>query len=134
VVNLLSKPKILIVDDDVMVRKLLGAFLESYGAEHDECSNGFEAFELVAHRHYDMVFMDIMMPELDGLSSCKSIRDTELEGLPEAQIKIIGVTGNGGEEEIKECYENGMTDVLLKPFSKASVGEMLVKHLAISND
>ncbi|MCK5438131.1 MAG: response regulator, partial [Desulfobulbaceae bacterium] len=70
-----EKNKVLLVDDDQMLRELLAGLLSSNGYEVEEAANGLEALEQVESRHYDHVITDINMPEMDGLSFLKEIRE-----------------------------------------------------------
>ena len=66
--------RILIVDDEINIRRVVKEYAEFEGYEVGEAANGMEAVELVKNNDYDLIVMDIMMPKLDGFSTCKEIK------------------------------------------------------------
>ena len=107
--------KILIADDSPLLRKKLKDFLESH--EHDviETDNGIDAVSLFTKESPDIVFMDILMPKLDGLAAMIQI----LEKNPKAQIIIL--TSMGQQSQIIEGIQNGAADFIVKPFEPNKV-------------
>ena len=69
--------RILIVDDEEKIRQMIRKYAEYEGFETDEAEDGLKAVEKCSRNHYDLVVMDIMMPNLDGFSACKEIKKTE---------------------------------------------------------
>ena len=69
--------KLLIVDDEARIRALIAKYAAFEGYETEEAENGMQAVEKCRQRHYDLIIMDVMMPELDGFSAVREIRKTE---------------------------------------------------------
>ena len=72
--------KILIVDDEIKIREVVREYAEASGYKSDEASDGYQAIEKVKNNDYDCVILDIMMPNLDGFSACKKIK--EIKNVP----------------------------------------------------
>ena len=114
---------ILIVDDNKINRKVAAAMLKTYGFRIDEVSSGKEAIEFVKNHKYDMIFMDHMMPEMDGIEATRIIR-SECRETAEDTI-IIALTANA-IQGAKEVYlQNGFEDFLSKPFERSQLQELL---------
>lgn len=117
--------KVLVVDDNAINRKLAVAMLRVYGFQIDEADSGKSAIDKVKSQRYDIVFMDHMMPEMDGMEATKVIR-SECGETAEGTI-IVALTANA-IQGAKEMYlENGFDDFLSKPFDRAQMNELL-KH------
>ncbi|KIY43027.1 hypothetical protein FISHEDRAFT_17562, partial [Fistulina hepatica ATCC 64428] len=116
-------PRVLLVDDDAVSRKLSSKFLQIYGCTTDVAVDGVGAVNKMNLEKYDLVLMDIVMPKLDGVSATSLIRKFD------HMTPIISMTGNAKPNEIMTYYSSGMNDVLPKPFSKEGLFEMLEKHL-----
>jgi serine phosphatase RsbU (regulator of sigma subunit) len=121
-----SRPgKLLVVDDNEMNRDLLSRRLKQLGHEVETAVNGREALERIRERPYDLVLLDIMMPELDGYGVLETLRrEGKLERLPVIMISAVTEI-----ESVVRCVEMGATDYLPKPFNpvllKARVGATL---------
>lgn len=102
--------KILVVDDEVMIRKLIRKYAEFEKHEVSEASNGIEAVVMCRDNKYDIVIMDIMMPELDGFSACREIRKS-------SNVPIIMLSARGEEYDKINGFELGIDDYVVKPFS-----------------
>lgn len=102
--------KILVVDDEEMIRTLIKKYAEFEGHEVFEAKNGLESIELVRNNDYDVVIMDVMMPELDGFSAAKEIRKIK-------NIPIIILSARGEEYDKIHGFEMGVDDYVVKPFS-----------------
>lgn len=102
--------KALIVDDLGMNLSIAERILNKKGIDCDFASNGLEATNLVNTHSYDLVFMDCVMPVLDGFQATKKIRENGFNG------PIIGITGDVSVETMNQCLSSGMTKVLYKPF------------------
>ena len=103
-------PKILIVDDEKMIRNVVKEYAEFEGYETAEAENGMEAVELCRKEDFDIIIMDIMMPRLDGYSAVKEIRKTK-------QIPVIMLSARGEEYDKLFGFEIGVDDYVVKPFS-----------------
>lgn len=102
--------KVLVCDDEMMIRKLIRKYAEFDGYKVEEASNGMEAVMLCRQNEYDIVIMDIMMPELDGFSACREIRKN-------SAIPIIMLSARGEEYDKINGFELGIDDYVVKPFS-----------------
>ncbi len=115
--------QVLVVDDNAINRKLAVAMLRAYGFEISQAESGQEAIEKVKTKHYDLILMDHMMPEMDGMEATKIIR-SECKDTAEGTI-IVALTANA-IQGAKEMYlENGFDDFLSKPFDRAQMNDML---------
>ncbi|MBO5219530.1 MAG: response regulator transcription factor [Clostridia bacterium] len=102
--------KILTVDDEEMIRKLIRKYAEFEGHEVTEAADGMQAVKLCREQDFDIIIMDIMMPELDGFSACREIRRTK-------QTPIIMLSARGEEYDKINGFELGIDDYVVKPFS-----------------
>lgn len=113
----LSSKKILLVDDNADNRLLFKAYLKKTGCRIDEAGNGQEAVERVKQSDYDLVFMDVQMPVMDGLTATRTIRKWEDEDHRQ-RIPVIALTAHATREEIDKCLESGCDFHLAKPLKK----------------
>lgn len=102
--------RILIVEDEAKLREVLCDYFGSKGELPVEASNGMQALERIAGNEFDAVLLDIMMPELDGLSVCRAVRRTN-------DVPIIFLTALSDEEDKLLGYELGADDYVTKPFT-----------------
>lgn len=101
---------ILVVDDEARIRSLIKKYAEFEGHTISEASDGMEAVYMCRNNKYDIIIMDIMMPELDGFSACKEIRKV-------ADTPIIMLSARGEEYDKINGFELGIDDYVVKPFS-----------------
>jgi CheY-like chemotaxis protein len=106
--------RILIAEDNPTNQRVVVQLLEKLGYGADVAANGLEALEAIQRRRYDVVLMDMMMPEMDGLDATRAIRETRPAG---EQPHIIAVTANVAAEAREQCLQAGMDDYLSKPVS-----------------
>ncbi|MFT5835095.1 MAG: signal transduction histidine kinase/CheY-like chemotaxis protein [Cognaticolwellia sp.] len=116
--------KILIVEDHVINQRLVLFLLKKAGYQADAVGNGLEAVEAVQRQDYNLVFMDVQMPELDGLEATKRIVNLLPDG---KRPVIIAMTANAMQEDRAECLEAGMDDYISKPLKEGIVYEMIKK-------
>ncbi|HDR7792359.1 TPA: response regulator transcription factor [Bacillus luti] len=117
----MSKYRVLVVDDESDMRQLVGMYLDNFGYEWGEAENGREALKKLETHHYDFVVLDIMMPEMDGLSVCREIRKT-------SDVPIIFLTAKGEEWNRVNGLRMGADDYIVKPFSP---GELIARMEAV---
>jgi CheY-like chemotaxis protein len=106
--------RMLVVDDVAMNRDIAGSFLRAAGYEVLCVEGGAEAIAAVANADFDVVLMDVRMPEMDGLEATRRIR--ALEG-SRGQVPVVALTALARTEQIAECHEAGMNRYLAKPFN-----------------
>ena len=102
--------KILITDDEDKIRTLIKKYAIFEGHAAVEASNGMEAIELCRNQTFDIVIMDVMMPELDGFSAVKEIRKNQ-------DVPVIMLSARGEEYDKIHGFELGIDDYVVKPFS-----------------
>ncbi len=102
--------KILVVDDEEMIRKLISKYAQFEGHSVTEAVDGMDAVIKVGKEQFDIIIMDIMMPELDGFSASREIRKT-------SQVPIIMLSARGEEYDKINAFEIGIDDYVVKPFS-----------------
>ena len=101
---------LLIVDDESRIRTLIGKYAAFEGYQVEEAENGMQAVEKCRKKHYDLVIMDVMMPELDGFSAVREIRKTD-------NVPVIMLSARGEEYDRIHGFELGIDDYVVKPFS-----------------
>ena len=101
---------ILIVDDEVNIRQVVKEYAKVSGYHCDEAANGAEAMRLTQENNYDCIILDIMMPELDGFSTCKRIKE-------QSNVPIIMLSARQEENDKLFSFELGVDDYVTKPFS-----------------
>ena len=102
--------RILIVDDESNIRELIKKYAQFENYVVDEATNGLEAIKKATENHYDLIIMDVMMPELDGFSAIKEIRK-------EYDIPAIVLSARGEEYDKLHGFDLGIDDYVVKPFS-----------------
>lgn len=101
---------ILVVDDEDKIRDIIKKYANFEGYSVTEASNGMEAVEKCKNHKFDIIIMDIMMPELDGFSACREIRKT-------SDTPVIMLSARGEEYDRIHGFELGIDDYVVKPFS-----------------
>ena len=102
--------KILVVDDEENIRNIIKKYAVFEGYDVYEAEDGIEAVNLCRQNNYDIIIMDIMMPELDGFSACREIKK-------EKDILVIMLSARGEEFDRIHGFETGADDYVVKPFS-----------------
>ncbi len=113
--------KILVVDDEYRIRELIKKYAQYEGYEVFEATDGFDAVNMCRNNVYDIIIMDIMMPEFDGFSAVKEIRKF-------SEVPIIMLSARGEEYDKIHGFELGIDDYVVKPFSPK---ELLMRISAI---
>lgn len=103
--------KLLIVDDEQKIRALIAKYAAFEGYEYSEAENGMQAVEIARKETFNLIILDIMMPELDGFSAAREIRKTE------PNLPIILLSARGEEYDKIHGFELGIDDYVVKPFS-----------------
>ena len=117
--------RILVVDDEEKIRAIIRKYGEFEGYDITEAKDGMEAVKLCREQDCDVIILDIMMPELDGFSTCREIRKTK-------NIPVIMLSARGEEYDKIHGFELGIDDYVVKPFSikelMARVKVILMRH------
>lgn len=122
--NMKTESRILIAEDNPMNQRLIKHLMKNWNFNFDLVFNGKQALEALRKQHYDLVLMDIQMPEMDGYTSTSHIR-SELR----SRIPIIAMTAHAMEGEREKCLKAGMNDYCSKPINEERLFEMIQKHL-----
>jgi signal transduction histidine kinase/ActR/RegA family two-component response regulator len=118
--------KILLVEDNEMNLKVARKFLERWSYEVDIAHNGKIAIEKFSQNHYDLILMDLHMPEMDGLEATNKIKLMEEEG--EKPVPIIALTADVMIDNINELYKLGISDYVSKPFNASELKSKIEKY------
>ncbi len=117
--------KVLVVDDNLINRKVAKGFLNPYQFQLDEAESGAEAIELVKKKKYDIIFMDHMMPEMDGIEAVRAIRGECGEN--GRTPVVIALTANAMEGVREKFLNNGFQDFLAKPLDRKRLNDILLQ-------
>lgn len=121
-----EKFNVLVAEDNRMSQKVIKFLLEKQGADCTFAKNGFEALELYKILDFDMVFMDIYMPNMDGYQATHAIKETER--YLEHNTPIIGVSASAFEKDIEQAKLAGIDEFLSKPIEVNKLKDLLVKY------
>lgn len=129
----LDNTEVLIVDDNLTSRKFMSFVLKRMGAHITQAENGEEAIQCMEKKDYEIVFMDMEMPVLNGVDTTKTIREGKCfkRFKKYKEIPIIALTGNTDNESIALTKKSGMNDHLGKPVGKESLNRILSTWLQI---
>lgn len=114
--------RVLVADDNAINRKLIDKILIKLGYTPKVVSNGIECVDALRDGEFDVVLMDVQMPEMDGLTATRKIRESGNE------IPIIALTANAMPEDRKLCIDAGMTDYLCKPIRAEALSETIERY------
>ncbi len=114
---------ILLVEDNELNRMVAQNSLHHFKCHVTEATNGVEAITILKTKKFDVILMDILMPEMDGIAATKIIRDEMKITTP-----IIALTANAFKSEIQKCKKAGMNDYVTKPFDETNLVETIAKH------
>ena len=116
----------LVVDDDPVNLRVMDMMLRRLGLETTLATNGYDAIKRAVHETWDVVFMDLRMPGIDGLETTRRIR-RRLDGRP---LRIVALTANAMEADRAECLAAGMDDFITKPVRREDIRSRLERWLA----
>ena len=102
--------KLLVVDDEFRIRQIIRKYAEFEGHTVEEAVDGMQAIDICRKNNYDLIIMDVMMPELDGFSACREIRKF-------SSTPVIMLSARGEEYDKIHGFELGSDDYVVKPFS-----------------
>ena len=119
--------RILLCDDNAVNQKVAARLLLQMGYQADLAHNGIEALAAIDHQPYDIVFMDVQMPEMNGIEAARAIREQQQQQLPNyhPHIRIIAMTANAMHGDREKCLAAGMNDYLSKPVRPEDIRRIL---------
>ncbi len=124
-----DKVRILLAEDNIINRKLVVRILEKLGYKVDTVVNGLQAVEKTAEVCYDLILMDVQMPEMDGMEATQRIRGFKA-GATSADVPVIALTAHAIKGDKKKCIAAGMNDYISKPFDHGDFAEIVARWLS----
>jgi len=121
--------RILLAEDNAINLEVAVALLSRVGLKVDTAENGQEAVAMAHAAAYDLVLMDVQMPEMDGLEATRMIRSMADSGASDKDLPILAMTANVFEEDRQACLEAGMNDFVAKPIDLKNLYSTLAKWL-----
>jgi CheY-like chemotaxis protein len=125
--------RILLVEDNISNQQVALGMLNKLGLHADAVANGIEAIEALRTIHYDLVLMDVQMPEMDGLEAARKIRDIQFD-VRDHTLPIIAMTANAMTGDQDKCLAAGMNDYISKPINSQKLAQILGKWLPAGQD
>lgn len=116
--------QVLLVEDDPVNQRIMAKLLKKIGFNADVVGNGIEAIGALQSRSYDVIFMDVQMPQMDGLQATKAIRDR----WPCKSIRIIALTSCSLKGDREKCLLAGMDDYIAKPAKEEDILASLSRY------
>ena len=123
------KVRILLAEDSSDNRTLISYYLKGKDIELDFAENGRQAIDLYCKNEYDLILMDIQMPDIDGYEAAKKIREYESEKKDKSHIPMLALTGNALVDEQEKSLTSGCDAHLTKPVRKQQLLDALAKAL-----
>lgn len=118
--------KILLAEDNIINQKVASVTLNKLGFKNvDIANNGTEAVQMHLKNHYDLILMDIQMPVMNGLEATGKIRESERANSKQKRVKIIALTANALESDVKMYLQHDMDGVITKPFKPADLKRII---------
>lgn len=120
---------VLLVEDVLPNQIIARKFLTAIGVTVDVANNGQQGLQACQKTNYDLIFMDCLMPVMDGYEATRKIRQLENANNQQTVSPIIAITANVSKEDEALCYEAGMNDVITKPFKRQALAECLKRWI-----
>ncbi|MDX1453254.1 MAG: response regulator, partial [Oleiphilaceae bacterium] len=121
--------RVLVVEDNIVNQQLATRLLEKKGFQVDVAANGFEAIELFKANQYQLIFMDCLMPDLDGYETTQIVREIEKSRKFVERTPIIALTAHAIEGEAERCFQVGMDEFITKPFKLTQLEMVLERYI-----
>jgi len=129
-----ANSRILLVEDSAINRDVAIGIMKNAGyLSITVCINGFEAIKMLEHETFNLILMDIQMPEMDGFKAASIVRDPTSHVL-DHQAPIIAITANATREDHQACMQAGMNDYISKPFNPGKLISLLHKYCSVNNN
>ena len=128
-----SSFSILLAEDNPINQKVAMRVLKHLGYQADMVGNGKEVIEAITNKSYDLILMDIQMPEMDGLETTQHIRNQEI-GSQLTPIVIVAITANASHDDQYICREAGMNDYISKPIQIPKLKNILQRYEELKNN
>ena len=122
-------PSLLLVEDNKINQYVALSILKKFGLDADVAENGAQALEMLRKKEYDVVFMDIQMPEMDGFEATRRIRSPD-SGVLRHDVPIIAMTADATREGWEKCFTAGMNDYIPKPVNREHLFSVLQQQLS----
>jgi signal transduction histidine kinase/CheY-like chemotaxis protein/HPt (histidine-containing phosphotransfer) domain-containing protein/HAMP domain-containing protein len=123
-----ASTRVLVVEDNVVNQQVALGYLKKLGLRADVAHDGQEALAALAEREYDIVFMDMQMPVMDGLTAARCYRSREKPG---THLPIVAMTANASDADRRTCVDAGMDDFVAKPVKLEVLQEVLQRCLGV---
>jgi CheY-like chemotaxis protein/HPt (histidine-containing phosphotransfer) domain-containing protein len=121
--------RVLLCDDNLINQKVALRLLQQMGYKSDIANNGVEALQAIERQPYDLIFMDVQMPEMDGLEATRQIRDRQKDPAASSHFKsvvaIVAMTANAMQGDREKCLAAGMDDYLAKPVRPEDIRQII---------
>jgi osomolarity two-component system sensor histidine kinase NIK1 len=121
---------ILLVEDNILNQKVVTFNLKKFNYNVVAVGNGREALDTFANHSFDLILMDLMLPEMNGYEITLEIRKMEKERNIVNPVPIIAITANTLDNDRDKCFEVGMNDYLSKPFTAAQLIDRIRKYIS----
>ncbi len=113
--------KVLVVDDDPRLSRVISTFLKIEGYEVTTADNAVAGLQLTATENFDLIFLDVMMPGMDGIAACRRLRENPVT----AHTPVVIFTALSSENDIERAREAGATHLITKPFGLDGLGAVV---------
>ena len=127
--SILGTRNILLVEDVVMNQDLACRILHGWGMKVDVASNGREAVDKVLSHSYDLILMDIQMPDMDGVEATIAIRN--IPDTSKSRLPIIALTANVLKSDKERYFLSGINDILAKPYTEGGLFQVIAQNLGV---
>lgn len=122
--DILSGKKVLVVDDYSINLELMKEMLEMFECDIELAEDGYEAIEKANTRKYDIIFMDVQMPEMNGYEATTEIK----KGVCNRDTPVIALTAKALNGDKERCFAAGMSDYITKPVKLRSIEEVIMRY------
>lgn len=123
--------RVLLVEDNMVNQRVTSLLLQRMGLSVESVANGLEALEALSRANYDLVLMDVQMPELDGCEATRRFRAREASN-DQGHLPIVALTANAEADSLERCVASGMDDVLTKPLRRPDLVDCISRWLLAS--